>query len=448
MPSVPTEIDHDTQTEASAGHNQPIEGVHHVWPVARRNRKFRVGIVEPAQYHPATHAQLFISFVTRLVGPTLTAIGPAEASLSEPFDLVTWPEAFLPDQALRDVLLALLTQSHFPCMHVGLRPDDQADTHLFSHGQLEDLVWWIRSLGPTISEDLAAFSGWLDGASRTGFYNVACVFLIDARGELRVCMHPKNTPASVEVSALVERNIAEAEFCAVVTLDPLDSSLFQVNIQPLICSDMLDLQRDTHRLGPMAVLASSPQRVGPDAPEHIDIVSVATCTDQKNEAAGPVPERLTWQPKFRAAFTELMEGTPYARHRNAMVVLANVRRIGKKPGGLSGSFIPLPLPKPAEFGEIARTWSWGRQDHGDNHWLLLRESVPLNERWSSLAHLVTLDPDLVPAPLEDQLISFTIPSLPRDRPRTDRGAAITALQVTGLGIVTLEDGAQEVDADD
>jgi hypothetical protein len=187
----------------------------------------------------------------------------------------------------------------------------------------------------------------------------------------------------------------------------------------------------------MAVLASHPERVGDAAPEHIDIISVATCTPQKNEATRGEPARLIWQPKFREMFIQTMEAAALARHRDAMVVLANPRRIEAKDGGLSGCFVPLPLPEPSEFGANMRFWSYGRHEREDNRWLSSAASTDLGHRWSSLGHLVALDPETLEPPTEDVLIAFTIPSLPRDRPRNDHTSAISALEIQWLGSITV-----------
>ena len=431
---------------AGLGHNRPVQGDHQQWEVARITRSLRVGLVEPAHYRPEAHAELFGSLVSTILRPNITELDPGGARLREPVDLLTWPEAFLPAPSLVELLTFLIDQDSCPCVHVGLRPDATNDTHLFSHTRLQTLVVELRALSPTIHEDLAKFAGWLEGASPAGFYNVAAVFMVDAQHRLRVALHPKNTPAAVEISALAEHNLTQADFTLVVSLVPVGpGGAYRVNIQPLICSDFLDLQRDTHRLGPMAVLASSPEQVGPHAPEHIDLVSIAACTPQKNEAFPGSPERLAWQPRFREMLVSLMDSAAYGRHRDALVLLANPRRIGEKPAGLTGCFAPLPLPQPPQFDERTRIWSFGRLGNGDNRWAPLHESEASKSAWSSLAHLVAVNPDQLSDPGGDYLFVFTIPSFPRDRTRRDASPAISGVELHALGSVTV--GADGFEAD-
>jgi hypothetical protein len=220
--AIPDEPIAQSPPVVGPGHNRPIEGVHHEWPVNRRTRSLRLGILEPAAYKPSAHAELFVEVVTRVIKPTMTGLDAPRASLDEIYDLLVCPEAFLPAQTLLEVLDVVGTQSHFPCVHVGLRPNDEAGTHLFSYAELATLVGQLQGLSEQIRSDLQMFAGWLNGRSRAGFFNVACIFMVDVNGALRVGFHPKNTPSAVEVSALPDHNVAQADFTTVVSLAPQD----------------------------------------------------------------------------------------------------------------------------------------------------------------------------------------------------------------------------------
>lgn len=422
-------------------HNQPRRGVHHAWTTDRRTWAFRCGVVEPAKYAPAGHAALFLAEMSRLLSPAFVGIEEPISPPAPPLDLVTWPEAFLPAETLVAVLRGLLGHDRCPCIHVGLRPNALSDgTHLFTYAQLSDLVLALRGLSSTISDDLEAFAQWLAAAAMWGHYNVACVFMIDVDGALRVCLHPKNTASPHEISGLPDHTVHEADFGAVVTLAPREQAIYAVHLQPLICSDLLDLTRAEPGYGPRAALNADPQRFGPQTPEKLDIVSVVTCTPQANEATGHRPASPTWQPKFRSAFLAPLEGGTLVRHAEAVVVLSNVRTIIQRHGGLSGCYVPEPLPRQTDFGDWSRVWSWGRAG-GDSGWSLLEGEGPSVD-WKSEAHLVTLEPDYVAGLIaEDHMFAFTITRFPRARPRLERAATLASVEIRSLGRWTDTDGS-------
>lgn len=373
----------DSDAVAVPGDNQPPLGVHHIWPMRRTQRAFRCAVVETHKYDPAGHAQLFSKVVGQILTPSVTDLEAPAPDLPEALDLVTWPEAFLPHDTLVATLTQLAEVTDFPCFHVGLRPDHKDETHLFTNEALRGLVEELSALGAMVASDLAHFSRWLETAKR-GKFGVACLFFVDARGDLRVCLHPKNTASPMEIKALPNDNVTEADFTSIVSLISFDdATLFPVHIQPVICSDYLDLNRQVHRPGPLAILSSAPGRIGSSAPDHIDIVSVPTCTPHKEQAAGGLPPRLNWHGDFRSTMTDMPRVGRFARHRHAVTVLANARRVYGKPAGLSGCFVPLPLPSGAEFPEFNLVWSWGRQHKRDNEWMPFDKDRPL-EGWSSL----------------------------------------------------------------
>lgn len=416
----------------AASHNQPVRGVHHRWPLRRTSKAFRCGVVEPSIYAPSTHTDLFLAEMQRLQTPSFVGLDAPEVPPAEPLDLITWPEALLPADTLVAVLEGLAQTPHFPCIHVGLRADGEPNTsHLFRHEQLLDLVARLRRLSPMIEADLGSFADWLAGAPLWGRYNVACLFFIDAEGDLRVCLHPKNTASPLELSGLPEETVYEANFTAIVTLTSTNRALFDVHIQPLICSDLLDLPRATQDFGPRVVINSDPERIGLDVPEHIDLVSVATCTPQANDSVGQRPPSPVWQPHFRTAFLEPLTGGALIRHAWAVVVLANFRLVLERAGGLSGCYVPRPLPPAPHFGEFARVWSWGR-DGGDRRWEFL-DGGRAPKEWSSSAHLMTLEPTHIEREgAEDHLLAFTINRFPRNCGPMDTAPTLTNLTLTPL----------------
>ncbi len=113
------------------------------WPVARSTRAFRVFVVEPNEYRPEIHSLIFDAAITALLNPERTRADPYSATRApssiEHFDLITFPEAFLPQEALLSALRQLSHLDSIGCVHVGLRPRATGQ-HLFSVQELQELV--------------------------------------------------------------------------------------------------------------------------------------------------------------------------------------------------------------------------------------------------------------------------------------------------------------------
>ena len=83
---------------------------HLTWLVPRQRRSYAVRVVEPSDYDPARHGDLFREVITAIVSPAPTALDLFTAqtfSIDEAFDLMTFPEAFAPADSLLEVLNAL-----------------------------------------------------------------------------------------------------------------------------------------------------------------------------------------------------------------------------------------------------------------------------------------------------------------------------------------------------
>src|ERR1700733_2630102 len=112
------------------------------WPVERRDRSFQVFVVEPNSYTPGQHGRIFdaamSAFFRRSVRPVdaYTEVSAALPSVQD-FDLITFPEAFLPANHLVGALRSLVNIGSFGCVHVGLRPTESEDNHLFRACQVK-----------------------------------------------------------------------------------------------------------------------------------------------------------------------------------------------------------------------------------------------------------------------------------------------------------------------
>ena len=168
-------------------------------------------------------------------------------SEAEPFDLITFPEAFLPLAACLEALRALPPITNFGCVHVGLRGSAEDETHLIFADQLNEFVMALKQIDQVEQTDLKAFQTWLAGQYSSDRFNVGCLFTLDVNGKKRVCLHPKMVPATVEVSPLSENYMKEGSLLTAVTLEPTDKRYQTITVQPLLCSDALKL--DTDQLG-------------------------------------------------------------------------------------------------------------------------------------------------------------------------------------------------------
>ena len=126
-----------------------------LWPITRTARTFRVFVVEPKEYLPRGHGRIFNAAITSLLAPEPTPIDPFVKDSSvpgvEPFDLITFPEAFLPQDDLLNALQVISNLNSLGCVHVGLRPTDDNDQHLFSVQQIKMLIQSLLAI-PQISQ--------------------------------------------------------------------------------------------------------------------------------------------------------------------------------------------------------------------------------------------------------------------------------------------------------
>jgi hypothetical protein len=387
------------------------------WPVDRASRAFRIYVVEPGNYQPNVHATVFGQALSHVIAPPPeplelnTAIDRPARSL--PFDLMTFPEAFLPGEELVKILNSMPRTVSFGCVHVGLRPSD-ADQHLFQATELQDLVRSLRTVPDLQTEDLANFSQWLNDQASEHYFNVGCFFTIDASRRLRVCLHPKLVPSKSELSPLPEQNMAEADLVTLITLQPTDPTFFTVNIQPLLCSDVLHLPTKRLAAWPLEALNRDASSFEGPIPDHIDIVSVATCTRQQMDTIGKGTDLRAWHQRFRESFIRAAEDDSLARHHHSVFVLANFRTVPvTEPGGLSGAFIPIPIAS-GKYPDILSLHIWGKpnlRQGGDNRWYRPEQDTG---NGSSRGYIASLAPEHPKVQAADIMLGFTVNRLPRD----------------------------------
>lgn len=354
-------------------------GIHLKWPIDRKDKTFRAFIVQPAPVAPAVHASIFFGAINGLLSPEpLKMDGTTFSNTIDPihFDLLTFPEAFLPSDALLQAFRLLHGRGEpTGCIHVGIRPGDQ-DGHLFSPAILTDLLDRAAAVEGIDLNDIAQIREWAAGGDPRHRYNIGCLFSIDAQKKLRVCFHPKMLPSKYEGKANPERDMTPGNVLSLVTLIPECREYATITLQPLICSDMLRLDPDVPGRRPLDALNRRADCFDERIPDHVDIVSVATWTPHVHASAyDPAAPPAKWHPQFLGALTGAASDAEYEKHSSAIFVLSNfllpesTTYDGRTTGGLSGVYLPLAL-RGDEYPPFVDLRLYGRYEGEiDNVWL-------------------------------------------------------------------------------
>jgi hypothetical protein len=390
------------------------------WPINRRDRTFHVYVVEPGQYEPKAHSQIFNAAINLFIEAEPALLDPfAKApafAVAPRFDLLTFPEAFLPPPELLGILRYIGNLTSFGCVHVGLRPSSSEANHLFQANLLRGLVAELKTVPGVVVDDLEPFSEWLSHQHDDFRFNVGCVFTLDGNRRIRVCLHPKMVRSKAEVSPLPETHMQEANLLTVITLRPVDKTLQTVTIQPLLCSDALHLDTDRRQSRPLEAITADAEWLGDNPPDHIDIVSVATCTPQVEVRSLKDESYRMWHQEFRSTFVRAASDDALSRHHFSTFVLSNFRMLSAtEPGGLSGAFIPVPVGG-SEFPGFVALSCWGRPKgwKGDNRWSTPDDGRVDKKAWCSRGYLASLNPFTEKAGSTARVFGFEIHRLPRD----------------------------------
>jgi hypothetical protein len=413
-----------------------------VWDVDRADRTFRVYVAEPRTMAPKDHPSIFRA----ALGLFLPSADPTEVGTADKvhvhaiprtpsrFDLLTFPEAFLPLNALLDVLKEIAS-ARLPigCVHTGLRPagPEENGNHLLPVESLRRLVEDLRSIPNLAQSDLAPFHHWLSQQQRDWLFNIASLFTVDARGELRICLHPKLVKSKFEANPEHDRDMKEADLLTLITLMPTEDEYMPITIQPVICSDVLNLSTDHPNNHPLEAITSQRSCFDRTHSDHVDVVSVATCTP--NATTSPDSSQLEWHRKFRDSFERSASEDPRRRHQFAAFILSNFRFLSKppnNPGGLSGIFMPWPIfdtnpfqdyiSKPRSIRCYAPNRKEADRSAEEDRW---EHADATGCKDSVLGYIIALDPDISREPVAT-LFGFTIRRLPRDANRWQRVDAL------------------------
>lgn len=410
----------------------PFEGVHLRWPVNRGALPFAVRVVEPRRLEPRNHVKLLNAVVEELLNPATVPRDRFDDASTPPaarrYDLVTFPEAFAPAEAIVAVADAFRGQGPSGCLHVGLRLDGGGSNHLFTPAAARKLADGLEALVEPGLGDLAGFKAWLGRQTPDKPFNLGCVLAVDANSRLRVCLHPKLVRSKFEIDRLPERHMREANLLTLITLVPANPRFGTVTLQPLICSDALDLDTDSGLPPPIPAVTSHADCLA-DPPNHVDVVSVATCTPQPEGTLGGGRPYRAWHAQFLDAFKAAAERPDRARHHFASFVLSNYGEMAGMPGGLSGAFLPVP-PGFATSAAAVSVSCWGRPKKSsvNNTWSTADDNAL--EGWSSRGFVAGLDPFAADAVSEARVLAFDIHRLPREASRWRSVDSLVAWEIS------------------
>lgn len=402
------------------------------WPVDRAVRSFRIYVVEPYRYAPDEHAAVFNAAINSLVSPVVPEVSdstdysiPYDAG---PFDLVTFPEAFLPVDAFLAALEPIAKLPRCGCVHVGLRPSS-GEQHLFKVSELKTLVEKIGAMPGVENNDLSSFKKWIDDQSLGRLFNLGCVFAVDADRRLRVCLHPKIIKSKFEIGMLHENSMTEADLLTLISLVPRDKRFLAITIQPLLCSDALNGDTDRPGARPLyAVNEDNGACFGEMSTDHIDVVSLATCTPQP-EYGIPQDSHPQWHPAFQETFYRAASDDALWKHHHAVFAFSNFRMVAEeRSGGLSGGFIPVSLSD-TRIPEFISVSVWGRPETPPtaDKWSAPNEAVGANRAWRSHGYIASLRPTIPENAA--RMIGFTVNKLPRQASRWRTHNGLTDFQL-------------------
>lgn len=409
----------------------PFEGVHLRWPVTRSALPFAVRVVEPRRLEPSSHVRLLNAVIGDLLNPARMPTDRYDDASTQPvsrrYDLVTFPEAFATADAIVAVADAIKGQGPSGCLHVGLRPDDNEDNHLFTPAAARNLAERLETHVEPGLDDLAAFKAWLSRQASGKPFNLGCVLAVDAHSKLRVCLHPKLVRSKFEIDRLPERHMHEANLLTLITLVPINKRFGTLTIQPLICSDALDLDTDSALPSPIPAVTIHAECLV-DPPNHVDVVSVATCTPQPEGTLKDGFRYRAWHAQFLDAFRAAAEKPDRTRHHFASFILANYGEMANKPGGLSGAFLPV-SPGFTSSAAAVSVSCWGRPKESsmNNNW-----SKPDDDalsHWSSRGFVAGLDPFAADAMSEARVLAFDVHRLPREASRWRSADSLVAWEI-------------------
>lgn len=150
-------------------------------------------------------------------------------------------------------------------------------------------------------------------------------------------------------------------------------------------------------------------------PDHVDVVSIATCTPQQNESTPMGVQYRTWHQEYLDSFRRAASDPALPRHHYSTFVLSNFQTFpgASAPYGLSGAFIPVPLRKAFPLFVKARSWGRFRDSDSSNRWSTPDDGAATGKKWSSFGYVASLDSVALEGLAPAHMLGFTVHRLPR-----------------------------------
>lgn len=224
--------------------------------------------------------------------------------------------------------------------------------------------------------------------------------------------------------------MAEADILTLVSLIPQDKRFLSVTIQPLLCSDAIN--SGTDRPGARPIYAANDDHGDGSeewVPDHIDVVSLATCTPQPKY--GEPPDAYSqWHPAFQDTFHRAASDDGLLKHNQAVFVFSNFRIVTDgRSGGLSGAFIPVPFESDIrqQVPNFLTVSAWGRPKDQvlQNSWS--KPDEPLKTAWHNFGYIASLC--VTGAEISARMMGFTVDRLPRHASRWCSHRGLTDFQL-------------------
>jgi hypothetical protein len=344
----------------------------------------------------------------------------------QPYDLIVFPEGLFPISELGGLARYVSSSNYaFGLVHIGLRGSASA-TFLVSSAEAKAAIAALRETRDDLSAaDLQAFTDWLDRRG-DGRWSLGALIGRDRKGMVRICIHAKINPSKYEYKAKYEEDCTPSDVSWVVSIVPDSDEVPPINIQPLVCSDLLTEK-------PLALAKYAKDRdknVFNSIGCVIDVVSVVSCS----------PTATTrWRDDFANNLLQMAKRLP--THRHAATFLANFEQFpgdhgGSRLAGMSGVFLPLPRRIAERHDRIQRSAHVripapmrahvkGLDVDADYHWRALdqleqelKSATLPKEAWPPWAWLTTgsllmLKPLDESNPRRVQLLRFTVEVPPR-----------------------------------
>ena len=230
----------------------------------------------------------------------------------------------------------------------------------------------------------------------------------------------------------------EGNLLTAVVLRPTNKNLKTIIVQPLLCSDALHLPTKRGGSRPLEAMQRDADCLGKKPPDHVDIVSVATCTPQVSEPSSKGSGYRIWHNEFRKTFERAATDDSLGRHHFATFVLSNfpVDACRGARRSFSGAFIPVPVRNKFPSYVTLSCHGWPKES-AENRWSRPDEDCITDARWEgrTRGYIAALSPISKPEAIARMFGFLAIHRLPRDQSlwSANEGLTYCTLRVAELG---------------